>query len=235
MPIWKQEHWDGGSRVVGGRPRRAPRPRAPARLTGSRQPPCPSTSPSISEPPTRSLRARAGDHPLRAHRHRPEQPHPGRAGHGEPGLAHDRPHPGPHRGRAAPPGRRDHRLRDHPAPDPAHLRALRGQPAPAGAGARVRAVGHHPRGAARGARGDAARGRVADLPDRAADGRGDRRRTADPRTARQHGRRHRWWHERSRGDLARRDRRVARGARRRFRPRPRDPGAPASRAQRRGR
>ena len=143
--------------------------------------------------------------------------------------------PGPHRGRAAPARRRHHRLRDHPAPDPADLRALGGQPAPTGARARVRAVGHHPRGAARGARGHPPRRRVADLPDRAADGRGDRRRAADPRTARQHGRRHRRWHERGRGDLARRHRRAARGARRRVRPRPRDPGAPAARAQRRGR
>ena len=43
-------------------------------------------------------------------------------------------------------------------------------------GARVRAVGDHARRAARRARGDSPRRRRADLPHRAADGRGDRRR-----------------------------------------------------------
>ena len=55
------------------------------------------------------------------------------------------------------------------------------------------------------------------LPDRGADGRGDRRRAAGRRADRLDGRRHRRRHLRGRGDLARRDRRLAVDPRRRRR------------------
>ena len=99
----------------------------------------------------------------------------------------------------------------------------------------LRPVGDHARRAARGARGRAARRRGRDLSHRAADGRGDRRRPADPRADRQHGRRRRRRHHRGRGDLARRRRRARGGARRLVRHRRRDPGLRAARVRHRDR
>ena len=55
------------------------------------------------------------------------------------------------------------------------------------------------------------------VPDRGADGGRDRRRASGRRADREHDRRHRRRHDRGRGDLARRDRRLAVAARRRRR------------------
>ena len=115
-------------------------------------------------------------HPQRADRHRAQQPHPRRARDGARGVADDRPHARLHRRGPAAARRRDHRLRDHAAHDPAAVPARGRQPPVPRAGADLRAVGDHARRAARGARSRAPRRCGADLPHRAADGRRDRRR-----------------------------------------------------------
>ena len=70
-----------------------------------------------------------GHRPQRAVGHRPQQPEPGRPGRGHRGVADDRPHARPHRGRAPAAGRGHHRLRRHPAHDPAGPGAGRACPA----------------------------------------------------------------------------------------------------------
>ena len=69
------------------------------------------------------------DHPQRADGHRAQQPHAGRARDGARGVADDRPHARLHRRGAAAARRRDHRLRDHAAHDPAAVPARGRQPA----------------------------------------------------------------------------------------------------------
>ena len=158
------------------------------------------------------LRPRRGHRPQRAVRHRAQQPHAGRAGHGPRGLADDRPHAGLHRRRATAAQGRHHRLRDHAAHDPAAAAAGRRQPVQPAAGGHLRAVGHH-RGRAAGGEGGGPAGRCGrGAPHRAADGGRHRRRAADQRAARQHGRRHRRRHHRDGGHLARRRRRPRGGA-----------------------
>ena len=101
------------------------------------------------------IRASAGHHPERADGHRAQQPHPGRARDGPRGVADDRPHARLHRRGAAAARWRDHRLRHHAAHDPAAVPARRRQPPLPRARADLRAVGDHPRRAARGARSGA--------------------------------------------------------------------------------
>ena len=101
---------------------------------------------------------------------------------------------------------RHHRLRHHPADDPAAAAAGRRLPVQPAPGPDLRALGHHRSGAPGGRGGGPGRRRQRRLPDRAAHGRGHRRRPADPRAARQHGRRRRRWDHRDGGHLPRRHR-----------------------------
>ena len=121
-----------------------------------------------------------------------------------------RPHARQHRRHPAAEGRRHRRLRDHRG-DAALLHPEDPQPQDAGAAAHhhLRAVRHHRGREARGARVGGVGGRARGLPDRRADGGGDRRRPADHRADRQHDRRHRRRHHRGRGHLARRHRLLA--------------------------
>ena len=131
--------------------------------------------------------------------------------------ADDRPHAGDDLGDAAAAPRRDRRLRGDRA-DAALLHPQGDRP-PQGASAadRVRAVGRHRGREARRRGGVARRRRAPRAPDRGADRRRDRRRPRDRGAGRADGRRRRRRHQRDGGDLARRDRRVALGARRRLR------------------
>ena len=133
------------------------------------------------------------------------------------GEADARPHAGDDQRDPPAEGRRDRRLRRHRA-DAAPLHP-EGAPAPLRASARrrLRALRRDRRREARGRGGDALRRRAQGVPDRGADGRRDRRRAARRRADREHDRRHRRRHDRGRGDLARRDRRLAVAARRRRR------------------
>ena len=130
--------------------------------------------------------------------------------------AHAGPYPGQHRHRAADEGRRDRRLH-HDRGDAAALHQAGAQvahaaPQPARAG--LRAVRLDPgrapcdQGVGRGRR------RPRRVPDRGADGRGDRRRHSRARGARLDGAGYRRRHLRGRGDLAQRHRLLAVGARR---------------------
>ena len=146
-----------------------------------------------------------------AHRRGPRRRHRGQA--------HARPHAGHDLGDPPAQGRRDRRLRRHRG-DAAPLHP-EGAPEPLGAPARrrLRALGRDRRREARGRGGVPVGRRAPGLPDRGADGRGDRRRAARRRADRLDGRRHRRRHERGRRDLARRHRRLAVDPRRRRRAR----------------
>ena len=133
------------------------------------------------------------------------------------GRADDRPHAGDDLGDAAAAPRRDRGLRGHRG-DAALLHPQGDRP-PHGppAADRVRALGRHRGREARGRGGLARRGRAPRAPDRGTDRGGDRRRAGDRRADRADGRRRRRRDERDGGDLARGDRRLALGPRRRLR------------------
>ena len=113
--------------------------------------------------------------------------------------------------------RRDRRLRRHRA-DAAVLHPPRARPASRSSEAhRVRPLGGHRGGEASGRGGRTRRRRPTRPAHRGADRRGDRRGAPHRAAGRAHGRRRRRRHERGRRHLARRDRPVAIGARRRLR------------------
>ncbi len=126
--------------------------------------------------------------------------------------------PGQHHGDPAAQGRRHRRLRRDR--EDAALLHQQGAPAPdprAPAHRHRRAVGDHPGREARGARLGHAGGRARGLPDRGADGGGDRGGPAHPGAGRQHDRGHRRRHHRGGGHLALRHRLLQVGAHRRRR------------------
>ena len=125
--------------------------------------------------------------------------------------------PGQHHRHPAAEGRRHRRLHHHGEdaaalhPQGASRALLPAEPARAD----LRALRLHPGRAARHPRVRRRRRRAQGVPDRGADGRGDRRRHAGARGARLHGPRHRRRHLGSRGDLAERHRLCVLGAHRR--------------------
>ena len=104
------------------------------------------------------VRARPGDHPQRAHGHRDEHPYPRGARARRRRVADDRPDSRLHRRGPAAAGRRDHRLRDHATAHPDVVPACGHLTPAARPRADLRAVGHHPRRAAGGARSRGGRG-----------------------------------------------------------------------------
>ena len=155
------------------------------------------------------VRARARDRAVRAERGGDRLAHRRSARGRHRGQAHARAHAGHDPGDPPAEGRRDRRLRR----DRADAQALHpeGPPEPLGAPARgrVRALRGDRRGEARRRGGVPVGGRAHRLPDRGADGGGDRSGAAGGRADRLDGRGHRRRHLRGGGHLARRDRRLA--------------------------
>ena len=129
---------------------------------------------------------------------------------------------------------RDHRLRDHPAHDPAAPAPRRRQPVQPPAGRDLRAVGHHRGRAAGRHRGRPPGGRRRRAAHRAADGGGHRRRAPDPRAGGEHGRRRRRRNVRDGADLPRRGGGPEGRARRQLRHRRRHHGVHPTRVRHRG-
>ena len=159
------------------------------------------------------LRPRRGHRPERALGHRPQQPDPGRPGHGPRGLADDRPDARATSSPCAPCG--PGAITDFEVTQRMIRLVLERvgvsplQPAP---GRDLRAVGHHRGGAPGGHRGGPPGRRGRGPAHRAAHGRRHRRRAAHQRADGQHGRRHRRRHLGDRHPLAGRRRGPQGGA-----------------------